>query len=466
MYSKYGTMGRSPAVQTRLLIALIILALGGLLAANCNPTPPGCGTEACADGEYPINQDSCQAPTPLNGACNNVSTICAPGLACSDGRCVTGPALSEECSPLGGCQYSYSNQKPLFCKPGSCSSDATARCADYTNLFGRCNSDPFSNVGCLRCEPGLQCAAFGGPADGTCVKQCENDADCPCDGDGSNGTCGSNGLCTQCRALNQQCDSVNLCCDAALTCDGFTAGTKKGVCHKRRGETCTTGDCSGTDACIGGTCQACRSAGASCGGNGDCCGSNSCKNGVCSIPCNQGAACNVSGQKGPCRRGTRQCTPTSNTCVQTVFPSDEICDGIDNSCSGEIDDMPPAPCEMGMTDGACLPEFKVPGTTECRDGAAVCVARRCDHNNPLDKDCFCDQCTPGGGICGQCGGNPGQPCSTSNLCAPNNTCAGPFDDQTCNQLRSTPGGPLLCDVNGVDRCWTPSKVGSGTCASQ
>jgi N-acetylneuraminic acid mutarotase len=56
-----------------------------------------------------------------------------------------------------------------------------------------------------------------------------------------------------------------------------------------------------------------------------------------------GAVCTVPGHFGPCAFGLTSCAAGALTCVPTVFPSPEICDGIDNDCNAVVDDHAQTP---------------------------------------------------------------------------------------------------------------------------
>jgi hypothetical protein len=53
-----------------------------------------------------------------------------------------------------------------------------------------------------------------------------------------------------------------------------------------------------------------------------------------------GATCTIAGLKGACAVGTMMCQTGILTCTQTVFVTNESCDGVDNDCDGDVDEGP------------------------------------------------------------------------------------------------------------------------------
>ena len=111
-----------------------------------------------------------------------------------------------------------------------------------------------------------------------------------------------------------------------------------------------------------------------------------------------GGACNT-GLPGICSAGTLTCQDGIPTCSQNVPPSAEVCDGQDNDCDGAVDEGNPGgggACDTGMP-GICSA-----GTVVCQNGALTCIqtvppsAEVCDGQ---DNDCdgAVDEGNPGGG---------------------------------------------------------------------
>jgi hypothetical protein len=166
-----------------------------------------------------------------------------------------------------------------------------------------------------------------------------------------------------------------------------------------------------------------------------------------------GQPCNT-GNPGPCAAGTTACDGGAVVCAPDVAASAEMCDGVDNDCNGQVDDGVGGgdPCNTGLP-GVCAD-----GNTTC-EGGVQCVPvtpasnEACDG---LDNDCngVVDDGNPGGG--GACNtGMPGvcsagtQQCSGGGLVCQQNQ--GAAADEVC-------GNGLDDDCNGA------AEDGCNTCS--
>jgi Notch-like protein len=112
-----------------------------------------------------------------------------------------------------------------------------------------------------------------------------------------------------------------------------------------------------------------------------------------------GAAC-ATGLLGLCNAGTFQCQNGQLQCAQTVQPTTELCNGLDDDCDGTVDEGNPeggSSCSTGQL-GVCAA-----GTQICANGSLGCQPNQtagpetCDG---LDNDCDggADEGDPGGGL--------------------------------------------------------------------
>ncbi|GAB4299592.1 MAG: hypothetical protein Kow0090_15020 [Myxococcota bacterium] len=82
------------------------------------------------------------------------------------------------------------------------------------------------------------------------------------------------------------------------------------------------------------------------------------------------------GLQGICAEGGWQCDPTNPNqaiCKQKYLPTEEICDGLDNNCDGQVDEWVMRPCK-----------------TICESGNEVCISgvwQECDARKPVPEVC-------------------------------------------------------------------------------
>ncbi|MFH1532939.1 MAG: hypothetical protein ABIK09_19620 [Pseudomonadota bacterium] len=128
--------------------------------------------------------------------------------------------------------------------------------------------------------------------------------------------------------------------------------------------------------------------------------------------------CAVTSEWGTCP-GKRVCTDDGLTDCDAPAPGEEVCDGLDNDCDGDVDEET---CDDGnpCTGDACLGadgcEHVALEGGECLDGNPCTVADHCEAGVCVGDPVLCDDENP----------------CTDNLCAENGGCVYPPNSGTCD----------------------------------
>jgi hypothetical protein len=368
-------------------------------SANC-ATGNTCGSgfcrPSCAVGVGACARGGINKCSGGNSACcvNDAALACTPLTAGTPGTEVCN-GIDDNCNGIiddvpGGCQGCIASPEICDGLDNDCNGVVDDNLTDINKQCG-------SSIGV--CTPGLtKCVNAGTPQatlqcqggnNGSTTDPC-NGLDDNCDGvvDGNTRACYTGPTGTQdvgiCRGGTQQCTAVagsgveayGPCIGQVLpgteTCNGLddncntiiddVAGVGASCCP---GGKCGHGICkAGTQQCSGGSVQ-CIGAIAPgtevCNGVDDDCNDKVDDVATVGNSCCPGGSCGT----GACTSGSIICQGTQLVCNNSVGPTTESCDGVDNNCNGTIDDV----AGKGQT---CCPAGISCGVGICKSGSLQC----------------------------------------------------------------------------------------------
>ena len=392
-----------------LLVVALACALGCASGAKPDPevdagggdgaidAPIGCaGDDSVCDDGIACTIDLCD---PVTGTCSNAIDdrmceeveLCDPERGCvlrppceSDEACDDGDFCNglETCDPATGCQRGEAPacDDGLGCTVDAC--DSEMGICTHTPESESCDDGIICN-GEEVCDPDDEFADPNGCVPGE-LPDCDDGVDCTIDGcsegDGGCVHVGDDAAC-----------SDGVFCNGAEVCapDGCSAGTPPD-CDD--GIDCTVDRCDGaTDACAVTADHGVCDDGAVCDGDEVCDTSRGCIEGT-PVDCSDGVACTTD----RCLEPSAMCEHLGSDADGDGYSADgcdaggdcddlnpsvnpdatEVCDGIDNDCSGGADDGPGMACAVGSAPVACTTGCGTPGMQGCTSGCTrtPCVA--------------------------------------------------------------------------------------------
>lgn len=414
----------------------------GGLAQTCAPAddPNLPYTDLCANETYcrpglcvGSGESRCSNPVRLGGACDSnlddpKCRACEPGTFCIAGVC------TRSCEEVSDCPCGA--QARCGTIPGTTGGNFCSECRGQGQ-----SCSPYSQC----CDPTTQCGPTRTSAAACCRTDgqgCQDKSECcgtsVCTANASGGK-----VCQECREKGAQCTNDSQCCDGTSCESGICAipCAKGQECKTPAGSECARGKIV-CEADGDATCESLAGKGESCSNDSECCDGLSCKNGVCKLPCVQNQVCTVPRAQGECSKGKIQCDPTTGdaTC-KGPSPTKETCDGKDNDCDGDEDNIEPVACEGTPT--GCQSGFKAKGTAYCNGTKVGC--KFVEHGG------YCNSCDEKNGVnCGLCQATP---CAKQgggiSACTPNYACTGSAGDEECRKIPGCLEQPA---------CWLPSDV--------